>query len=118
MSDSAQSLPCRVQVQLLEQTQSFLVKIFLKDDQLLMMFFRLPFAVISVIYQLELKIIIIIIIFLLMKCQVIFLARCECELRASENNDLTIAVIKLHSEKQDKKEVLCQLHQGWHCMGI
>lgn len=65
MSDSAQSLPCRVQVQLLEQTQSFLVKIFLKDDQLLMMFFRLPFAVISVIYQLELKIIIIIIIFLM-----------------------------------------------------
>lgn len=55
MSDSAQSLPCRVQVQLLKQTQSFLVKIFLKDDQLLMMFFRLPFAVISVIYQPELK---------------------------------------------------------------
>lgn len=55
MSDSAQSLPCRVQVQLLKQTQSFLVKIFLKVDQLLMMFFRLPFAVISVIYQPELK---------------------------------------------------------------
>lgn len=65
-----------------------------------MMFFRLLFAVISVIYQLE----------FLMKCQVIFLARCECELRASESNDLTIAVIKLHSGKQDKKKVLCQLY--------